>query len=53
MALFQLEAGTVELELARMYAGLREAEMDDRAKVSQALSRLLQRALASLMREKP
>jgi len=51
--LFQIEAGTVEYELAKIYAGLQESEMDDKAAVSAALGRLLRRALASLMREKP
>ena len=51
--LFEFEAGVVEYELAKIYAGLQESEMDDKAAVSAALGRLLRRALASLMREKP
>ena len=53
VALFQVEAGVVEFQLARLYAGLKESEMDDRHAVNAALGRLLRRALASLIREKP
>jgi hypothetical protein len=49
--LFEFEAGAVEYELAKIYAGLRESEMDNKAAVSAALGRLLRRALVSLMRE--
>jgi hypothetical protein len=43
--LFQFEAGVVEYELAKLYAGLQESDMDDKAAVSAALGRLLRRAL--------
>ena len=51
--LFEFEAGVFEYELAKLYAGLQEAEMDDKVAVNAALGRLLRRALVSLMREKP
>jgi hypothetical protein len=53
VALFEIEVGTYEYELARLYGGLREDQVDDKQAVSAALGRLLRRALASLIREKP
>lgn len=53
VALFEIEAGFQEFELAKLYAGLKESEMDDRSAINEALGKLLRRALASLIREKP
>jgi hypothetical protein len=53
VSIFQIEAGVYEFELARLYAGLEENQMTDKAAISRALGRLLRRGLIALMNEKP
>ena len=51
VALFQLEAGEAEYDLAIKYVGLREDQTGNKVAVNAALGRLLRRALAALLRE--
>jgi hypothetical protein len=51
VALYELEAGPQELDLAIRFGGLKETQVNDRAVVSAALGRLLHRAICALLRE--
>ena len=50
-ALFMLEAGPHEYDLAIKFVGLKENQVGNKTAVSAALGRLLHRALVALLRE--
>ena len=49
--LYQLEAGSIEIDLAIKYGGLKESRVSDRVAVNAALGRLLRKGIAALLRE--
>jgi hypothetical protein len=49
IALFKLEAGSEEFDLAIRFGGLKESQINDKTQVSLALGRLLRRGIVALL----